>query len=136
MSSVSGEVTFLNKYRETSLRFIPKLLFDATYDLLTCFVKPKLLHDFSEQLTRIQNNVEALPGETVTLITEHPGAELDVTWFKDNIPLFLTDGKCQTVNQDSSNQSLLPEITAADEGDYLVQAGGYESKITLTVPGW
>ena len=80
--------------------------------------------------------MEALPGETVTLITEHPEAELDVTWFKDNIPLFMTDGKCQTVNQDSSYQSLLPEITAADEGDYLVQAGGYESKITHTVPGW
>ena len=80
--------------------------------------------------------MEALPGETVTLIFEHPEAGLDVTWFKDNIPLFMTNGKCQIVNQDSSYQSLLPEVTATDEGDYLVQAGGYESRITLTEPGW
>ena len=93
-----------------------------------------VLHAFPEQVTGIQNNVEALPGETVTLITDLPEAGLEVTWLIDNLPLFMTDGECQIVNKDTSHPSLLPEVTAADEGDYLVQSDG--SRITLTVPGW
>ena len=93
------------------------------------------LYTFSEQVTGIQNNVEALLGETVTLITELPEAGLEVTWLKDNIPLSTTVGQYQKVNQDTSYQLLVPEVTAANEGEYLVQGGGYESRITLTVPG-
>ena len=46
---------------------------------------------FLEQFIDEQENVEALPGETVTIITELPEAGLEVTWLKDNVPLSLTD---------------------------------------------
>ena len=88
-----------------------------------------------EQFIDEQENVEALPGETVTIITELPEAELEVTWLKDNVPLSLTDEKYETVNKDTSYELIIPGVTGEDAGEYKVQGGGFESKISLTITG-
>ena len=88
-----------------------------------------------EQFTNEQENVEALPGETVMLITELPEPELEVTWLKDNVPLSMIDGKYETINKDCSYQLLVADVTAEDGGSYTVQGGGYESTVSLSVLG-
>ena len=83
----------------------------------------------------MQENVEALPGETVTLITEMPKSGLEVTWLKDNVPLSQIGGKYETINKDCSYELVIPDVTVEDAGEYVVQGGAYESSISLTVTG-
>ena len=90
---------------------------------------------FSEQLTEIQENPQALPGETVTLITELPEAGLEITWLKDNVPLSISEGKYQTINKDTSYELVIPNIKMEDGGEYKIQGGGYETTLNLTVIG-
>ena len=90
---------------------------------------------FSEQLTEEQNNIDALPGETVTIITELPEEGLDVVWLKDNVPLSITDAKYKTMNKDYSYQLVIPDVTVEDSAHYKLQGGEYESKVSLTVLG-
>ena len=71
----------------------------------------------------------------MTLISELPESELEVTWFKDNFPLSMTDGKYETINKDCSYELVIPDVTVEDAGEYVVQGGGYESSISLTVTG-
>ena len=93
------------------------------------------IHVISEQFTNEQENVDALPGETATLITELPEPGLEVTWLKDNVPLSMIDGKYETVNKDCSYQLVVADVTAEDNGSYTVQGGGYESTVLLSVLG-
>ncbi len=79
--------------------------------------------------------MEAMPGETVTLSTELPESELEVTWLKDNVPLSIADDKFETANKDCSYQLVVPDVTVEDSGVYTVQGGGYESSIPVTVIG-
>ena len=95
-----------------------------------------MFSNFIEQFTNEQGNAEALPGETVTLITELPEAGLEVIWFKDNVPLSMTDDKYETVNHDSSYEITIPDVKVEDGGEYRVEGGGYESTVSLTVKGW
>ena len=88
-----------------------------------------------EQLTDVQENPQALPGETVTLITELPEAGLEVTWLKNNVPLSISDGKCETINKDMSYELVIHDVTMEDGGEYKVQGGGYEATVRLTVIG-
>ena len=97
-----------------------------------CIIKINVI---LEQLTEIQENLQALPGETVTLITEFPEAELDVTWLKDNVPLSISDGKYETINKDTSYELVIPDVTVEDGGEYKVQGGGYETTLNLNVIG-
>ena len=60
----------------------------------------------------LQENVEALPGETVTLMAELPESGLEVTWFKDKIA----------------------GVTVEDGGQYTVQGGGHAA-VLLNVNG-
>ena len=83
----------------------------------------------------MQNNIEALPGETVTLITELPESGMDVTWLKDNVPLSLSDGKYEIINQDTSYQLLIPNVSVEDSGEYKMQGGRHESTVSVTVKG-
>ena len=83
----------------------------------------------------MQENPEAFPGETVTLMTELPEPGLEVTWLKDNIPLSILDGKYEAVNKDTSYELVIPDVTVEDGGEYKVQGGGYESTVPLTVIG-
>ena len=83
----------------------------------------------------MQKNIEALPGETVTLITELPESGMDVTWLKNNVPLSLSDGKYETINQDTSYQLLIPNVSVEDSGEYTMQGGGHESTVSVTVKG-
>ena len=101
------------------------------YCPLFCHIFVVLLEEFTDE----QENVEALPGETVTIITELPEAGLEVTWFKDNVPLSLTGEKYETVNKDTSYELIIPDVTGEDAGEYKIQGGGFESKISLTVTG-
>ena len=94
-----------------------------------------ILRDLSEQFTEIQNNVEALPGETATMITELPEAGLDIVWLKDNVPLSMTDEKYETANQDMVYELVVADVTVEDCGEYKVQGGEHESTISLTVKG-
>ena len=71
----------------------------------------------------------------MTLITELPESELEITWLKDNVPLSMTDGKYETTNKDCSYELVIPDVTVEDAGEYIVQGGGYESSISLTVTG-
>ena len=86
-------------------------------------------------MTEIQKNVEALPGETVSIITELPEEGLDIIWLKDNVPLSMIEGKYETVNKDFSYQLIIPDVTVEDGGEYQVQGGPYESTVLLTVNG-
>ena len=88
-----------------------------------------------EQFTEIQENVEALPGESVTLITELPEAGLEVTWLKDNSPLSIVDGKYETINKDCYYQLFVPNVTVEDSGEYIVKGNGHESKVKLIING-
>ena len=90
---------------------------------------------FSEKITEIQTNVQAVPGETVSIITELPEEGLDVIWLKDNVPLSLIEGKFETINKDYSYQLVMPDVTVEDGGQYQVQGGEYESTVLLTVNG-
>ena len=76
-----------------------------------------------------------MPGETETLITELPKAGLEVTWMKDNVPLSITDEKYETINQDTSFQLVILDVTSEDGGEYKVQGGGFESTVALSVQG-
>ena len=98
-------------------------------------MKTILVEIFSEKITEIQTNVQALPGETVSIITELPEEELDVVWLKDNVPLSISEGNYETVNKDSSYQLIIPDVTVEDGGEYKVQGGGHESTVSFTVNG-
>ena len=89
----------------------------------------------SEQLTALQQNVEALSGESVKLITELPEEGLKVTWLKDNIPLSIPDGKYATISKDTSYELVIADVTVEDGGEYKVQGGGYEATVPLIVNG-
>ena len=89
----------------------------------------------SEQLTIVQENPQAVPGETVTLITELPEEGLEVTWLKDNVPLLFIDEKYKAINKDASYELVIPDVTVEDGGEYKVQGGGYEATVPLTVVG-
>ena len=73
--------------------------------------------------------------ETVVLTCElsKPGEE--VTWLKNNVPLSIGDGRYETVNQDTSYQLIIPNVTVDDSGQYTVQAGELQSTAQLTVFG-
>ena len=86
-------------------------------------------------MTDVQENAEAIPGETVTLMTELPETGLEVTWLKDNVPLSMTGGKYETVNKDCSYQLVIADVTVEDGGQYEVQGGEYQSTVLLTVNG-
>ena len=83
----------------------------------------------------MQNNIEAHPGETVTLITELQESGLDVTWLKDNVQLSLSDGKYETINQDTSYSLLIPNVSVEDGGEYKIEGGGRESTVLVSVKG-
>ena len=82
-----------------------------------------------------EENIESLPGETVTLITELPESGLEVTWLKDNVPLSMIDAKYETINKDYSYELLISDVTVEDAGNYKVQGGGFESVVPLIVNG-
>ena len=94
-----------------------------------------IISNFIELFTEEQAKVEALPGETVTLVTELSEPGLEVTWLKDNVPLSVTEGKYQTVNNDCSYEITIPDVKLEDGGEYRVEGGGYESTVSLTLKG-
>ena len=61
----------------------------------------------SEQFVKQEENIESLPGETVTLITELPESGLEVAWLKDNVPLSMIDAKYETINKDCSYELVI-----------------------------
>ena len=81
------------------------------------------------------DNTEAIAQETVVLACElsKPGEE--VIWLKNNVPLSLSDGRYETINQDCSYQLIIPNVTLDDSGEYTVQAGDLQSTGQLTVYG-
>ena len=107
------------------------------FSFIGIYLNKLVRHDlnFIEQFTEEHANAEALPGETVTLITELPEPGLEVTWLKDNVPLSMTDGKYETVNNDCSYEITIPDVKVEDGGEYRVEGGGYESTVSLTVKG-
>ena len=84
----------------------------------------------------LQENIEASPGETVTLIAELPECGLEVTWLKDNTPLSISGGKYETINKDCSYELVIPDAKVEDGGEYKVQGGGHEASVLLNVNGW
>ena len=99
-------------------------------------IQNTIICEYANILTDLQENVEALPGENVTLITELPESGLEVTWLKDNVPLSQIGGKYETINKDCSYELVIPDVTVEDGGEYKVQGGGYESSVLLNVNGW
>ena len=49
---------------------------------------------------------------------------------KDNVPLSITDEKYETINQDTSYQLVILDVTSEDGGEYKVQGGGFESTVS------
>ena len=90
---------------------------------------------FPEQHTEIQQNIEALPGESVTLATELPEPGLEVTWLRDNVPLSMTDSKYETVNADCSYQLVIADVSEEDSGQYKVKGASCEAAVSLIVNG-
>ncbi len=80
-------------------------------------------------------NLEAMPGETVMLMTELPEPGLEVVWLKDNVPLSLNEERYETVNEDCSYNLVIPGVGPEDSGIYTVQGGGFETSVPLTVLG-
>ena len=83
----------------------------------------------------LQQNMEALPGETVSLVGELQESDLEVIWLKDNVPLSVTGERYETVNRDCSYELVIPDVTVEDAGEYTVKGGGYESTVLLNVTG-
>ena len=54
---------------------------------------------------------------------------------KDNVPLSITDEKYEIINQDTSYQLVIPDVTIEDDGEYKVKGGGFESTVPLSVQG-
>ena len=71
----------------------------------------------------------------MTLITDLPESDLEVTWLKDNVPLSMIDGKYETINKDCSYELLIADVKVEDAGDYKIQGGGFESVVPLIVNG-
>ena len=71
----------------------------------------------------------------MTLITEISESGMDVTWLKDNVPLSLSDGKYEIINQDTSYQLLIPNVSVEDSGEYKMQGDGHETTVSVTVQG-
>ena len=82
-----------------------------------------------------EENIEALHGETVTLITDLPESGLEVTWLKDSVPVSMIDAKYETINKDCSYELLISDVTVEDAGNYKVRGGGFESVVPLIVNG-
>ena len=81
-----------------------------------------------------QENVEAQPTETVTLLPDIPEPEVEATWLKDNVPLSVSEEKIVTANQDCSFQMIIPEIKVEDVDEHGMQ-DAHESSIPLTITG-
>ncbi len=95
---------------------------------------PSLLY-LTEHFTEIQDNLEALPGETVALATELPEPGLEVMWYKDNVPLSLTDGQNETTNKDWSYQDAIADATMEEDVANQVEGLGVESSLQLSARG-
>ena len=83
----------------------------------------------------LQQNMEAVPGETVSLVGELPESGLEVVWLKDNVPLSMTDDRYETVNTDCTYELVIPDVTVQDSGEYTVKGAGYESTVQLNITG-
>ncbi len=94
-----------------------------------------LLAEVPLNFTKPLDNVEALPGESVTLSMELSHSGLDVTWLKDQVPLSLADGRYQTVSQDCTYQLSIANVTVDDVGEYTVRVGELQSTAVLRVDG-
>ena len=68
-------------------------------------------------------------------MAELPDPGLEVTWFKDNTPLSISDGRYHTVNRDCSYELMIADVTVADGGEYMAQGGGHTSVVLLNVNG-
>ena len=47
----------------------------------------------------------------------------------------MIDEKYEIINQDTSYQLVIPDVTIEDGGEYKVQGGGFESTVPLIVQG-
>ena len=80
-------------------------------------------------------NTEALANETVMLSGELSQPGLPVVWLKDNVPLDLSTGRCEAVNEDFTYQLRIPRVTVEDSGTYALQFGDIVSAAEVVVYG-
>ncbi len=59
----------------------------------------------------------------------------EVEWLKDNVPLSISEGKYEAVNQDCTYQLVIANVSVEDAGEYTVQAGEVQSTALVVVNG-
>ena len=87
------------------------------------------------KFTALLENQEAAADESVTFSCQLTKPGEQVTWFKDNEPLLLTEERYQMVNMDCSYQLVIPKVTVEDCGEYMIKVGDLQSTAVLTVNG-
>ena len=61
--------------------------------------------------------------------------EKDAIWSKDTVPLSVGEGKYETINTDSSYESVTPEIRVEAIGEFQEKSGDLESITQPVVDG-
>lgn len=90
---------------------------------------------FAEHFAKVQDNVGALPRETVIPITELPEKAKEVPSSKDNIPLFATDETHDTVTKDKSHELVSLNLATETESQCEETDSHHESSVSFVGPG-
>ena len=85
--------------------------------------------------TKLLQNKEAICGETVEFICEMTQMGIEVTWYRNNQPLMLSDGRYQIVNEGSCYKLVIANVTEEDFGEYTIKFGDFQSSAVLINKG-
>ena len=91
--------------------------------------------DESVYFTSPLTNTEAVAGETLVLSGELSKSGASVVWLKDYVPLDLSVGRYEVVNEDFTYQLIVPHLTVEDSGTYALQSGNVVSAAEVVVFG-
>ena len=85
--------------------------------------------------TKLLENKEAVFGETVEFTCEMSQTGVEVTWFRNNQPLCLSESRYLIVNKDYSYKLVIANVMEEDFGEYSVRFGKLHSTAALNIKG-
>ena len=80
-------------------------------------------------------NTEAVADETLVLSGDLSKSGASVIWLKDYVPLDLSAGRYEVVNEGSTYKLIVPHLTVEDSGTYALQCGNVVSAAEVVVFG-